>query len=241
MTEGTETPVSGAEDAAAERDEVVARMTEHAGEMARELALLDGGDYGQRSFSTDRGKWTLKYEAGAVQYLRFEGKSGGETYVVSTHRPPDPEALARARADYDAFVEAFNDYVESLDGLFDDAADEFPEVASAESVVAERDRIAGRMREAADAMAGELHRFGGDEYGTYATRVGGTRWELKWERDRASYLRVGGEGGVYLLSQYGPASAPDVRALADDFAGFVDAFNAHVDALDADLSRVTLD
>lgn len=241
MSEGTETPVSGVEDVAAERDEVLARVTDHAGGMARELALLDGGDYGQRSFSTDRGTWTLKYEAGAVQYLRFEGTSGGETYVVSTHRPPDPEELARAMADYGAFVDAFNDYVESLAGLFDDVDDEFPAVASAEAVVAERDRIADRMREAADAMAGELHRFGGDAYGTYAARVGGTRWELKWERDRASYLRVGGEGGVYLLSQYGPAAAPDVRAHAADFGGFVDAFNDHVDALDADLSRVSLD
>ena len=241
MTEGVETPVPGVEDVAAERDEVVDRVADHAGEMARELAVLDGGDYGQRSFTTDRGKWTLKYDAGAIQYLRYEGRSGGETYVVSTHRPPDPEALARAMADYDAFVAAFDEYVESLDGLFADVPDEFPAVSSASSVAAERDRIAGRMREAADAMAGELHRYENEPYGTFAVRVGGTRWELKRDRDRASYLRVGGEDGVYLLSQYGPASAPDVRALAEDFGAFVGAFNDRVDSLEAELSRITFE
>ncbi len=241
MNEGEETPLAGVEDVAAERDAVVERVTEHAGGMASELARIDGGDYGSRSFSTDRGKWTLKYEAGTVQYLRFEGTSGGETYVVSEHRSPDPGALARAMADYGAFAEAFDEYVRSLDGLLADVPGEFPEVRSAAAVAAERDRIADRMREATDAMAGELHRFEGEQYGTFAARVGGTRWELKRERERTSYLRVGGEDGVYLLSQYGPASAADMRALVEDFAPFVEAFNDHVESLEADLSRVTFD
>jgi hypothetical protein len=41
-------------------------------------------------------------------------------------------------------------------------------------------------------MAGELHRYEMDEYGTFAARVDGTRWELKREGSRTSYLRVGG-------------------------------------------------
>jgi len=124
--------------------------------------------------------------------------------------------------------------------VLDDVPDEFPAVASTESVVAERDRIVGRVREAANAMAGELHRYDGTDYGSFATRVSGSRWELKWEGDVASYLRVGGEGGTYLLSQYDAPSARDVRELADEFGAFVEAFNDHVDELDVSLSKISL-
>lgn len=240
MTELTDEEVASTEDAAAERDELVARVTDHAGTIARQLALLQGGDYGQRTFDTDDGEWTLKYEAGAIQYLRFDGGPGGETYVVSTKQPPEPEALAAAMADYDAFVESYNEYVASLDGVLDDVDADFPEVASTESVVAQRDRVLNRIRDAADRMALECSRYEGDEYGTFSARVSGTRWELKWDQDGASYLRVGGEGGVYLLSQYEAPSARDVRRLADDFEGFVEAYNDHVEDLDADLSNVSL-
>jgi len=89
-------------------------------------------------------------------------------------------------------------------------------------------------------MAGELHRYDGSDYGTFAARVDGKRWELKREESRASYLRVGGEGGVYLLSQYAPPSAADVRQYADAFGGFVDAFNEHVRELNEGLSEVSL-
>ncbi|WP_132057872.1 hypothetical protein [Halorussus amylolyticus] len=240
MTDPTEQAVDSTAELAAERDEVVAAVTEHAGTIARELAVLQGGDYGQRSFDTDAGEWTLKYEAGALQYLRFDGGPGGETYVVSTKQPPEPEALATAMADYDAFVESYNRYVDSLDGVLDDVDADFPEVASTESVVAQRDRILNRIRDAADRMALECSRYEPDEYGTFSARVSGTRWELKWDRDGASYLRVGGEGGVYLLSQYEHPSAKDVRRLADDFSGFVEAYNDHVEELDADLADVSL-
>jgi hypothetical protein len=222
------------------RDEVVSRVADHAGTIARELALLHGGDYGKRTFQTERGEWTVKYEAGALQFLLFDG-GRTETYVVSTKHPPDPEALATAMADYDAFVAAYNDYVESLSGVLDDVTDEFPAVASTESVVAERDRVLGSIRDAADRIALELSRYEADDYGTFASRVDGTRWELKWDGDGASYLRVGGEGGVYLLSQYEQPSARGVRRLAGDFSGFVAAFNDHVEDLDADLSTVSLD
>ncbi|USZ67361.1 hypothetical protein NGM10_11530 [Halorussus salilacus] len=239
MTEPTEKPVASTDDAAERRDAVVAEVADHAGEMARELALLQGGDYGSRTFATDAGEWTLKYEAGALQYLRFDGGSA-ETYVVSTKHPPDPEDLATAMDDYAAFVESYNEYVASLEGVLDDVSADFPEVASTESVVAERDRILDRVRDAADRMALELSRYEGEEYGTFSTRVSGTRWELKWNRDGASYLRVGGEGGVYLLSQYEHPSARDVRKLAEDVGEFVEAFNDHVAELDADLSDVSL-
>ncbi|WP_436907592.1 hypothetical protein [Halosimplex marinum] len=239
MTAGLDADVVGADAAADRRDEVVAAVTDHAGRIARELARLQGGDYGTREFDTDRGTWTLKYEAGDVQYLRFEGR-GADTYVVSTQQPPDPEELAAAMADYDAFVESFNDYVRSLDGVLDDAADDLPEIESVDSVVEARERILSRMREACDQMAQQLHRVEGNDYGTFSARVGSSRWELKWEEGRASYLRVGGEGGVYLLSQYQPPAPKDLRAHADDFSGFVDAFNEHVQEISESLDTVEL-
>ncbi|WP_135829392.1 hypothetical protein [Halorussus halobius] len=239
MTGEFATDVESTEDAAERRDEAVERLRDHAGRIARELARLHGGDYGERTFETDAGEWTLKYEGGDIQYLRFEGRRA-DTYVVSTQRPPDPEELDAALEDYDAFVAAFNRYVESLAGVLDDAPTDFPEVASTESVVAERERVLGRVREAADRMARELARYEGDDYGTFATRVAGSRWELKWEDASASYLRVGGEGGIYLLSQYAQPSARDVRALVEDVPEFVAAFNEYVADLDADLAEVSL-
>jgi len=239
MTADLDAEVVGADAAAEHRDEVVTAVTEHAGRVARELARLQGGDYGQETFETAAGAWTLKYEAGDVQYLRFE-RRGTETYVVSTHQPPEPEALAEALADYDAFVAAFNDHVRSLAGVLDDAPADFPDIASVDDVVAERERVLSRMREACDAMAQRLRRYEGGDYGSFAARVDGSRWELKWEASRTSYLRVGGEGGIYLLSQYQPPSAHDLRAHADGFAGFVDAFNEEIaDASDA-LDEVAL-
>jgi hypothetical protein len=240
MIEGLDADVVGTEAATERRDEVVAEVRDHAGTIARELALLQGGDYGKRAFETDAGTWTLKYEAGTVQFLLFE-RGREETYVISTHQPPDPEALAAAMTDYANFVEAFNDYVASLSGVLDDAPTEFPEVASTESVVAERERVLEGIREAATVMAGELHRYQGSNYGTFDTRVDGTRWELNWEDGRVDYLRVGGENGVYLLSQYGPPSARDLRAHVDDFAAFVEAFNDHVGEISAELETVSLD
>jgi hypothetical protein len=239
MTELFDSELESVESAAERRDEVVARVRDHAGQIARQLALLRGGDYGKQTFETPDGEWTVKYEAGDLQFLLYEG-GRSETYVVSTKQPPDPEALADALEDYDAFVQSFNRYIESLDGVLDDVATDFPRVASTETVVAERDRILGRVREVADQMARELGRYEGDEYGTFTTRVAGTRWELKWEDGSASYLRVGGQGGVYLLSQYEPPSARDVRNLAADVPVFVEAFNDHVDDLEADLTHVSL-
>jgi hypothetical protein len=239
MTAGLDADVVGADAAADRRDEVVAAVTDHAGRIARELARLQGGDYGQETFETDRGTWTLKYEAGDVQYLRFEGR-GADVYVVSTQQPPEPEDLAAAMADYDAFVESFNEYVRSLDGVLDDAADDLPEIESVDSVVEARERILSRMREACDGMAQQLHRVEGNDYGTFSARVGSSRWELKWEEGRASYLRVGGEGGVYLLSQYQPPAPKDLRAHADDFSGFVDAFNEHISEISESLDTVEL-
>jgi hypothetical protein len=219
------------------RGEVLEAVREHAGRIARELAVLDGGDYGRETFRTDAGRWTVKYEGGGLEFLLFEGR-GAETYVVSTKRDPDPAALATAMADYGAFVAAFDEHVESLAGVLDDVSTEFPEVASTAEIAAERDRVLAAVRETVDAMAGELHRYEGSDYGTFATRVEGTRWELKWEGDRASYLRVGGDGGTYLLSQYGPPSVPDTRELAGSFPAFVEAFNEHVSEVTAEATGV---
>jgi hypothetical protein len=237
---GLEFDVADAEAVTGRREEVLSMVRDHAGRIARELAVLQGGDYGRESFRTDAGTWTVKYEAGALEFLLFEGQ-GTETYVVSTKRDPDPEALATAMADYEAFVEAFADHVASLSGALDDVPTEFPEVASTAEVAAERDRIVAAVRETADAMAGELHRYEGTDYGSFASRVEGTRWELKWEGDRASYLRVGGDGGTYLLSQYGPPSVPDTRELVGTFPAFVEAFNEHVAEVTTEATGVTFD
>ncbi|MFB6139222.1 MAG: hypothetical protein ABEJ26_02160 [Halosimplex sp.] len=239
MTGDLDVDVVGADAAAERRDEVVAHITDHAGRIARELARLQGGDYGQREFDTDRGTWTLKYEGGDVQYLRFEGR-GADTYVVSTQQPPEPEELAAAMADYDAFVEAFNDYVRSLDGVLDGVADDLPEIASVDPVVEQRERILSRMREACNGMAQQLNRVEGNDYVTFSARVNGSRWELKWEDGRASYLRVGGEGGIYVLSQYQPPAPKDLRAHVDDFPAFAAAFNDHVAEISDSLDTVSL-
>lgn len=241
MPSPTDAEITETADATAERDDLVAEVREHAGTIARQLALLDGGDYGKQSFDTDAGEWTVKYEGGDLEYLRYDPGSGDDVYVVSTKQPPAPDSLAEAMADYGAFVEAYNAHVEGLDGVLDDVDVEFPEVATTEAIVADRDRLLARVREAATAMAGELHRYDGGNYGSYSARVDGTRWELKWEDGRPSYLRVGGEGGVYLLSQYGPPSAADVRRYAADVGGFVAAYNEHVEDLAADLSQVSLE
>ncbi|MFC7235597.1 hypothetical protein [Halosegnis marinus] len=237
---GLDFDIADADAVAADRDAVVAAVREHAGRMAYALAKLEGGDYGSREFDTDDGEWTLKYEAGDLQYLRFSPRSGRETYVVSTKQPPEPAALAEAMGDYAAFVDAFNDHVRSLDGVLDDVSTDFPDAVSTEDVVAERDRIVGRIRDLCGRMAGELYRYEMDDYGTFAVRVDGTRWELKREESQVSYLRVGGSGGTYLLSQYGPPSAPDVREFAPDFPGFVAAYNDHVAELELDLERIDL-
>ena len=242
MTQGLDLDVDLADaDAVADRrDAVVAAVREHAGEMAYALARVEGGDYGRRTFETADGDWTLKHEQGEVEFLRFSPRAGEETYVVSTKQPAAPAELATAMQDYDGFVAAFNAWVRSLDGLLDDVTAEFPDAATAESVVAERDRLVERVREVCERMAGELHRYEADEYGTFTARVDGTRWELDREAGSVSYLRVGGSDGTYLLSQYGPPSATDVREFLPDFGGFVAAYNDHVAELERDLERIEL-
>ncbi|WP_430505721.1 hypothetical protein [Haloparvum sp. PAK95] len=240
MTDLSALDVTDVDAVAAERDEVLEEVRDHAGQIAYQLATLYGGDYGQQTFDTPGGEWTVKYEAGALEYLRFSPASGSATYVVSTKRPPEPAALATALDDYDDFVAAYNEHVRSLEGALDDVATNFPTVETTETVVAERDRVLDRVEEICTVIAGELHRYEGDEYGTFTTRVDGIRWELKWERDSATYLRAGGSNGLYLLSQYGPPSAADIREYLPRFRGFVRAYNDHVAALEQDLERIDL-
>jgi len=222
-----------------QREAVLEAVTAHAGEIARELALLEGGDYGRRAFTTNRGEWTVKYEAGRLEFLLFESKGRAEAYVISTKQPPEPKALLDAMEEYDAFVAAYNDFVDSREGILDAVDTNFPEVTSTATIVEERDQIVAAIREVATDIAQQCYRYEGTDYGMFATTVDGTRWELKWEEGQVSYLRVGGEGGVYLLSQYSPPSAPDVRALAGDVERFVEAFNEWVDDLEVDLQQVS--
>ena len=239
MIDGLETDVDESDTARERRDEQVDTIREHAGTIARALARLQGGSYGQETFETGGGSWTLKHEDGALEYLRFSPKNGSDIYVVSTKQPPDPEDLVVAMADYGAFVDAFNEYLASIDSILDDVELEYPPAGSGDAVIARRDRLAKTIRDAADAMACELYRFEG-EYGTFTRTVSGTRWELKWDGETTSYVRIGGEGGTYLVSQYGQPSATDLRRYGEEFAGFVDAFNAYVDELESDLDTVSI-
>jgi hypothetical protein len=239
MVDGLNTETATTEELREQRTEILDAVTAHAGEIARELALLEGGDYGRRTFRTGRGEWTIKYEAGRLEFLLFESKGGAETYVVSTKQPPEPKALLDAMKEYDAFVEAYNDFVDSREGILDAVESEFPAVNSTATIVDERDQIVSAIREVATDIAQQCYRYEGTDYGMFATTVDGTRWELKWEEGQVSYLRVGGEGGVYLLSQYSPPSAPDVRSLAGDVGRFVEAFNESVDELEVDLEKVS--
>lgn len=239
----TEWPPADPADAGAvaqQRDELVAAVRDHAGRVAYQLARLEGGDYGSATIDTDSAEWTVKYEAGDLEYLRFSPGRGDDVYVVSTKQPPEPDPLADALQDYDAFVAGFNDFVASHEGVLDDVDTDFPAVGSTDGVVAERDRVLGRIREVCDEIARQLQRYEGGDYGTFTERVDGTRWELKWDRDGAAYLRVGGSGGLYLLSQYEPPSATDIREYAPLFRAFVEAYNDHVDSLESDLATVEL-
>lgn len=244
MTQGLDLDVdvdlADAEAVAERRDAVVAAVRDHAGELAYALARVEGGDYGRRTFETADGEWTLKHESGEVEFLRFSPRRGEETYVVSTKQPAAPDPLATAMQDYDAFVAAFDAWIRSLDDLLDDVSVDFPDPATGEAVVAERDRLVERVRAICETMAGELYRYEMDEYGTFTARVNGTRWELDREAGSVSYLRVGGANGTYLLSQYGPPSATDVREFVPDFGGFVAAYNDHVGELELDLERIEL-
>ena len=220
------------------RSEILAAIEDHAGHIAYNLARVEGGEYGRRSFSTDNGEWTVKHEAGELEFLKYDPRGGEDTYVISTKQPADPEALARALDDYAAFVEQYNAHVETIDGLLDGLDPSFPDVASTETIVAERDRLVDEVERCCGQIAAELHRYEGTDYGIFSMRVDATRWELKRDHDSVSYLRAGGSDGVYLLSQYGPPSASDVREYAPRFGGFVDAYNEHVDGLEADLRTI---
>jgi len=239
----TEWPPADPTDAAAvteQRDELVAAVRDHAGQIAYQLARLQGGDYGSATIETDRSEWTVKYEGGDLEYLRYDPGRGEEVYVISTKQPPEPAALGDALEDYDAFVTGFNEFVATHEGVLDDVTTDFPEIETTDGVVAERGRVLGRVREVCDRIARQLQRYEGGDYGTFTERVEGTRWELKWDQDGASYLRVGGTGGLYLLSQYEPPSAADIREYAPLFTAFVEAYNDHVAELESDLETVEL-
>ncbi|MES3160611.1 MAG: hypothetical protein PPP55_03460 [Halorubrum sp.] len=221
-----------------QRDELVAAVRDHAGTIAYRLARLQGGDYGRIELSTPAGEWTVKHEAGELEFLLFSPKRGADTYVVSTKQPPDPAGLATALDDYSNFVAAWNDHVESLSGVLDDVVTDFPDPATTETAVAERDRVLDAVRETCGVIAGEIYRYEADDYGTFTARVAGDRWELKWNEGAVSYLRVGGSNGVYLLSQYAAPSAPDVREYADRFPAFVEAYNEFVAGIESDLTQI---
>jgi len=222
------------------RDDVADAVRDHAGQIAYQLALLQGGDYGSASFDTPRGEWTVKYEAGDLDYLKYGPKSGSPVYVVSRKQPPEPAALAKAMTEYDDFVAAFNEHVAEVEATLDDVRTEFPDARTTETAVAERRRVLDEVEDICDRIAGQLHRFEGGDYGTYAERIDGLRWELNWDRDGVSYLRVGGSDGVYLVSQYQPPAASDVRRYVPKFPAFVDAYNDYVAELEATLAPVEL-
>ena len=232
--------VADVEAVAARRDELVSAVRSHAGAIAHQLARLQGSEYGRVELATDDGEWTVKHEAGELDFLLFSPRSGSDTYVVSTKHPPEPAGLATALAAYPAMVAAWNDHVDSLSGVLDDVSTAFPEPAATDDLVAERDRVLGAIRETCGVIAGEIYRYEADDYGMFTARVDGDRWELKWEEGTVSYLRIGGSNGVYLLSQYEAPGAPDVREYAGSFGDFVAAYNEFVADLESDLDTITV-
>ena len=232
--------VADVEAVAARRDELVSAVRSHAGAIAHQLARLQGCEYGRVELATDDGEWTVKHEAGELDFLLFSPRSGSDTYVVSTKHPPEPAGLATALAAYPAMVAAWNDHVDSLSGVLDDVSTAFPEPAATDDLVAERDRVLGAIRETCGVIAGEIYRYEADDYGMFTARVDGDRWELKWEEGTVSYLRIGGSNGVYLLSQYEAPGAPDVREYAGSFGDFVAAYNEFVADLESDLDTITV-
>ena len=52
MSDGVEADVADVDDVVASRDETVEQVRQHASQMARGLAVLQGGDYGSETFST---------------------------------------------------------------------------------------------------------------------------------------------------------------------------------------------
>ena len=181
-------------------------------------------------------------------YLTAEGEidfaPAEETVIVVDSRaslPSGPVAVPFSdRDDAAAFVDAYDEYVAAAEETLAGVTTEVPEARTTENAVAERRRVLDRVEELCDRIAGELHRFEGGDYGTYAERIDGLRWELNWDRDGVSYLRVGGSDGVYLVSQYQPPAASDVRQFVPKFPAFVDAYNEHVADLEATLEPVEL-
>jgi quinol monooxygenase YgiN len=239
----TEWPPVDPTDAAAvaeKRDELAAAVRDHAGAIAYQIAKLQGGDYGREEFKTSNGTWTVKHEAGDLDFLHYKPKSGSEIYVVSQKSEPDAAELSTALEAYGAFVRAFNDYVAETEATLAGIETELPEAETTEAAVQQRHEVLSRIEEVANRIAGELHRYEGGEYGTFSARIEGERWELNWDRDGVSYLRVGGSDGVYLVSQYAPPSASDLRRYAPTFGAFVEAYNEDVASQERTLEDVEL-
>ena len=87
---GIDVDVRDAAAVAERRDELVAAVRDHAGRIAYQLATLQGGDYGRETLSTPGGEWTVKHEAGELEFLLFSPSSGSDTYVISSKQPPEP-------------------------------------------------------------------------------------------------------------------------------------------------------
>lgn len=101
------------------RDEVVAAVTDHADQIARELARLEGADYGQVTVDTDPASLAVASADDAVQERERVCSRVRETcdaMAAQLHRcASDDYGTFTAHVDgVPAFVDAFNDHVREV-------------------------------------------------------------------------------------------------------------------------------
>lgn len=214
------------------RDSVVNAVERHASTMAEGVHDLKGG-YGKIAFGVEKGRWVLKYsDDGDLEYLRFESEQGREIYVVSTREPAGPGDIVEAMDQYPGLVEAYNDWIERLEDSLEATADSLkslPDVGAADDALDRRDEVVESIEEIGESLAEQLHNVSGDQYGTYSTKIDGETWEIKYDGNSAEWLRIGGRGGTYLISQYDPPSPSTLEEYASGLETFVEDVNEHLD------------
>jgi len=148
--------------------------------------------------------------------------------------------------DYPALVETFNRWMDRLEQdlatVEADLEDAQLAVASPAPVTEARDQIHERLEDLGEEIAAGVQAIKGEEYGTFSVAIDDDRWELKYDDDGSvSYLRVGGRGGTYLISQYGPPSPSALISHMDEIVRFVETYNDWVAEQAADLSEHMVD
>lgn len=93
------------------REAIIASVRADANVIASEHQQVVGDDSGTFTASIDNATWELKWSAETVDWLRVGGRRG--TYLISQYEPPTIDELDRLMQDYPAFIDAWNQYVDS--------------------------------------------------------------------------------------------------------------------------------